>query len=162
MIRLSSVFPPKSTSQHRYRHSGRTEAHTHTKKVCYHVTRDIMLCRPMSGLTFTIRSQDTQSCTIKKRRTHRSFMLLQKRSLIKLCGLIWKEEEVLKATCLSLLAGIARRKLSCVCPLVAQSRCPNQFPQHFLLSTQHQRLKAFIVKKSNDGTLFLRDLFLTV
>lgn len=34
-----------------------------------------------------------------------------------------------------LLAGIVRGKLSCVWPLVAQSRCPNQFPQHFLLST---------------------------
>lgn len=82
----------------------------------------------------------------RKRRTHRFFMLLQTRSLIKFCGSIWKEGEVLKATCLSLLAGMVRRKLSCVCPLVAQSRCPNQFPQHFLLSTPHQRFKTLIVK----------------
>lgn len=78
------------------------------------------------------------------------------RSLIKFCGLIWKEGGVLKATCLSLLAGMARRKLSCVCPLVAQSRCPNQFPQHFLLSTPHQRFKTLIVKKfEEEKTIFM-------
>lgn len=48
----------------------------------------------------------------------------------------WKRHASLSLS-LFLLAGIVRRKLSCVCPLVAQSRCPNQFPQHFLLSTQH-------------------------
>lgn len=153
MIQLSSVFPPQApvNTDTDTLEEQKQDTHTLKKGKLSHVTQDIVLFWSISGLTFTIRSQDSQSCTIKKRRTRRLFMLLQKRSLIKLCGLIWKEEEVLKATCLFLLAGIVRRKLSCVCPLVAQSRCPNQFPPHFLLSTQYQRFKAFIVKTSNGG-----------
>lgn len=61
-----------------------------------------------------------------------------------------KGRGVLKAACLSLSLSLSslelQRKSSCVCPLVAQSRCPNQSSQHFLLSTRRQRFKSFIVK----------------
>lgn len=93
----------------------------------------------ISDLTFTIRSQDRWSRTVKRvpeglwpslgasdhtqpKRSNRPFSL----------SVRWD----------------VRRKPP---RAVAQSRCPNQFPQHFLLSPHHQRFKAFIVKKVQGG-----------
>lgn len=149
MMPLSSAFcfQPPSTSQHKYRHPGSRETgHTSPPKThsrLIHVTQDIVLFWFISGLTFTIRSQDSQSCTIKKRRSHSPVMLLQKCALSLDCVADMKgrggfesnttftvhwncEEEVV----VRLLFGFSKQ--------VSQ-----QFPPHFLLSTKHPTALCF-------------------
>lgn len=148
MVRLSTVFCPPKTNWHRNRNSAITKTGHKQKKICYHMWPGTSRWfGPSLAWHLPATHKTASHAWQKKRRTHRSVMLLQMHSLIKLCGFILKEGEVLKAKRLSLLAGRVRRKLSCVCPVVAQSRCPNPFPQHFLLSTKHQRLKTFMIKK---------------
>lgn len=109
---------------------------------------DVMSCDSSgSDLSwhFTLRSQDSQSCTLKKRkrRTRRSFMLLikpgafdikkRKRGFRKRRAVGWNSEEEVTT--------------------LLKSRCPNRFPRHFLLSTPRQRFKAFFAARKKDVCL---------
>lgn len=101
------------------------------------------------GLTFyhPLRRQPVMCATEKWKATDPLF-LSKTHSLIKL-GNFWYERggRGFESFFFFLFTGIVRRKLLCVCPLVAQSRCPNQIPQHFLLPTQQQTAQNFHCEK---------------
>lgn len=153
MVQLSLFFSPPQAPVKPDTHNLKKQTQTTSHEMWDTVHFWFIAC-----LTFTIRSQDMQSCTTEEKGEPADLSCFSKaRRLIIICGFMWKTGEVLKVTCLSLLAGIIRRKLSCGCPLVAQSRCPNQFPEHFLLSAQHQRFEPLVLQKTkNLNTWFLK------
>lgn len=95
----------------------------------------LMLVGRILAWHFTICSGDNESCALQRNEKPQILYASPKHTLSLNSGIFDMKEEAEALKAFFLFAGIVRRKLLCVCPLVAQSRCPNQIPQHFLLST---------------------------